>query len=99
MNGKLEIRLKGYSVEGPLEPSVALEGEEWHHNQERPVILINHNYCKKCGICISVCPEDVYQAAPDGGPLVAQQDQCIWCEKCEMYCPDFAIILRGDKAW
>ncbi|MDA8204865.1 MAG: 4Fe-4S binding protein [Thermaerobacter sp.] len=91
--------LTGYTVEGRPSPPSVPDGDGWHMNQETPSILINHNYCKKCGICIAVCPEDVYQAGPDGGPIVVQPAQCIWCEQCEMYCPDFALILLGDKGW
>ena len=74
-------------------------GEDWIHNQETPTIWINRDYCKKCDICIAVCPEDVYRAGEDGIPIAIQPDQCIWCEKCEIYCPDFAIVLQGHKGW
>ncbi len=67
--------------------------------QEVPDIRVNRNYCKGCGICIQMCPEDVYGADRDGKPLLVQPDRCIWCERCETYCPDFAISLVGRKPW
>lgn len=75
------------------------EKPDWRESPETPEIVINRGYCKKCGICIAVCPADVYAAGPDGSPQVVQPDRCIWCERCEIYCPDFAIQLLGDKAW
>lgn len=62
---------------------------------EVPEIRINRDFCKGCSICISMCPEDVYVADRDGKPVVVQPDMCIWCERCEIYCPDFAINLVG----
>ncbi|HEY3367352.1 MAG TPA: 4Fe-4S binding protein [Symbiobacteriaceae bacterium] len=64
-----------------------------------PEIAINRKWCKGCGICIAVCPQDVYTADRDGKPVIAQPDLCIWCERCDMYCPDFAINLAGKKLW
>lgn len=64
-----------------------------------PDIRINRNWCKGCGICIQMCPMDVYKADRDGKPVIAQPDICIWCERCEIYCPDFAISLLGRRSW
>lgn len=75
------------------------EDTGWRDSSETPEIIINQGYCKKCGICISICPADVYTAGADGSPQVVEPDRCIWCERCEIYCPDFAIELLGEKAW
>jgi len=64
-----------------------------------PDIRVNLNWCKGCGICIEVCPMDVYKADKNGKPIIVQPEICIWCELCEMYCPDFAISLLGQKSW
>lgn len=64
-----------------------------------PDIQVNRKWCKGCGICIALCPQDVFAADRDGKPLIAQPEQCIWCERCEIYCPDFAIHLQGNKLW
>lgn len=66
---------------------------------EQPEIRINRHYCKGCGICVQVCPADVYGADRDGKPVLVQPDLCIWCERCELYCPDFAISLLGRRSW
>ncbi len=62
-----------------------------------PEIVVNAAWCKKCGICIAYCPTKVFEPAKDGLPIVVRQDECTWCELCELRCPDFAIILRGEK--
>ena len=62
-----------------------------------PEIIVNTDWCKKCGICIAFCPPKVFDAAKDGTPIVARPDACTWCELCEIRCPDIAITLRGDK--
>ncbi len=62
-----------------------------------PEIVINEAWCKKCGICIATCPTKVFEAKKDGFPLVVRGDACTWCDLCELKCPDFAIVLRGDR--
>lgn len=64
-----------------------------------PEIRLDTRLCKKCGICIAVCPADVYSADRDGLPVVTGPDRCIWCERCETYCPDYALQLRGNRGW
>lgn len=68
-------------------------------DQDVPDIRVNLNWCKGCGICIEMCPMDVYKADKNGKPIIVQPEICIWCELCEMYCPDFAISLLGQKSW
>ncbi len=62
-----------------------------------PIIEVNAEWCKRCGICIDFCPTDVYDRAEDGLPLVARGDDCIWCDLCELRCPDFAINLKPKE--
>ncbi|MBI2914759.1 MAG: ferredoxin family protein [Firmicutes bacterium] len=72
--------------------------------ERQPVVEINLDWCKSCGICIGICPVDVFQADERGRPVVAAQDRCTLCRKCELLCPDFAIDVydagekRGEKA-
>jgi 2-oxoglutarate ferredoxin oxidoreductase subunit delta len=64
-----------------------------------PQIALDAALCKKCGICVAVCPTDVYVADRDGLPLIAEPEMCIWCARCEIYCPDYAIQLTGRRGW
>lgn len=61
--------------------------------KEIPQILVNESLCKRCGICIYFCPTRVFDQREDGLPLVARRPDCIWCNLCEVRCPDFAITL------
>lgn len=61
-----------------------------------PLILVSEQLCKRCGICIAFCPTRVFDTRDDGLPIVARRDECIWCNLCEVRCPDFAITLKGD---
>lgn len=66
---------------------------------EVPEIVLDAERCKKCGICVAVCPADVYATGRDALPVIARTKLCIWCQRCETYCPDYAIRLRGRRGW
>ena len=55
---------------------------------------IYRKWCKSCGLCIALCPKDVYGENEDGGPEIIQPDHCIGCLICETHCPDFAITIE-----
>ena len=54
---------------------------------------IYRHWCKSCGICIALCPKNVYEKNEVGGPIIVQADECIGCLSCEIHCPDFAISI------
>ncbi len=54
---------------------------------------IYRHWCKSCGICIALCPKQVYLKNEVGGPEIAKPDECIGCLSCEIHCPDFAISI------
>ena len=57
-------------------------------------IVINQQWCKRCGICSSFCPRDVFTTDAEGTVTVAYPEACISCEICERMCPDLAIRLE-----
>lgn len=65
--------------------------------REVPLILVDEGLCKRCGICIAFCPTKVFDVREDGLPIVARREDCIWCGLCEVRCPDFAILLKGES--
>jgi 2-oxoglutarate ferredoxin oxidoreductase subunit delta len=63
-------------------------------------ILINTDRCKRCGVCIDLCPRQVYTASRDGWPEPANMEHCATCGLCELWCPDYAVEIevQGDGA-
>ena len=62
-------------------------------------ILVDRDLCKLCGICVKLCPADVFDTDESGRPMVARLDQCTMCLFCERHCPDFAVeVLEGRAA-
>ena len=70
------------------------------------VITIFQSSCKgveDCGICIFVCPQQLYE--PSGQmnergfvpPQVIDEDKCILCLTCMVSCPDMAIVVEEKK--
>ncbi len=69
-------------------------------------LLVDENLCKGvdgCGLCIHVCPRDVYEKAakltPRGfrSPVPVRPDNCNGCMLCMVFCPDFAIVVERVK--
>lgn len=54
-------------------------------------LVINGEWCKGCGICVSFCPKSVLELSPDEKAIVARPEDCICCDLCEIRCPDLAI--------
>lgn len=54
-------------------------------------VEIYKSWCKGCGICVAVCPQDVLAMAADGYPYAKDPDACTSCGNCDIHCPDFAI--------
>jgi len=69
-------------------------------------ITIFKNTCKgveDCGICIFVCPKDVFESSDEMNelgympPRVAHEDACNVCMNCMISCPDMAIVVDKKK--
>ncbi len=64
---------------------------------EEKFLVIKQNWCKRCGICIFVCPKQVIERLPDGRVEIVHLDRCISCGLCVMHCPDYAIFGDPDE--
>ncbi|MFW5787340.1 MAG: 4Fe-4S binding protein [Halanaerobiales bacterium] len=60
------------------------------------VKLDNPEWCKRCGVCVKVCPTDVLALGQDRVEVVAY-DKCIGCENCELSCPDFVLKVVAEN--
>ncbi|MBN2396364.1 MAG: 4Fe-4S binding protein [Candidatus Atribacteria bacterium] len=67
------------------------------YQNEETEIIVNEDWCKSCGICISFCPKKVLVEDEKGRPVAKNIDACIHCMLCELRCPDFAIRVRKKK--
>ncbi|MBN1880184.1 4Fe-4S binding protein [bacterium] len=60
-------------------------------------IRIRAEWCKGCGICVYVCPKNVFEMNRFKA-IVARQDDCIVCGRCEEACPDFCLEIIPDDS-
>jgi len=56
--------------------------------------IINHEWCKGCGICVHFCPKDVLEMNKQEKAFAAKPENCICCKLCELRCPDLAIEVK-----
>ena len=59
-----------------------------------PVITWAGDYCKRCLLCVSICP--VKNLRFEGEEMVSE-GKCIQCQLCQKYCPDFTIEVKPKK--
>lgn len=64
--------------------------KKWH-------VEVNEKLCKACGICIGLCPMDVYEEDYLGKAVVKAMDKCSGCGICQLHCPDYCIEV-GEVA-
>ena len=56
-------------------------------------IIINHEWCKGCGICVAFCPKQVLAMNKQDKSEAAKPNNCTACKMCELRCPDLAIAV------
>lgn len=56
--------------------------------------VIDAESCKRCNLCVSICPTNLFVAVPDSPPEVAYPEECWHCNACVLDCPAKAIELR-----
>ena len=68
--------------------------------------IVSSERCTKCGICVKVCPTNVFDGAVGDVPVIARQEDCQTCSMCEVYCPADALFVAprttpvpADSPW
>ena len=56
-------------------------------------VTFRTQWCKKCGICVEICPKKALAIGSREYPELANPEACTRCKLCEMMCPDFAITV------
>lgn len=56
---------------------------------------LDHEKCTGCGVCVEVCPSEVYEVIGERPEAVALEE-CIECAACEEQCPVHAIVMVDD---
>lgn len=59
------------------------------------VIITHEQWCKGCGICYNMCPNEVLGRDEEGKVIVVNADACNECRICEEHCPDYCIKIGG----
>jgi 2-oxoglutarate ferredoxin oxidoreductase subunit delta len=58
--------------------------------ESHPVKILTE-LCKRCGICVELCLQEVFGTDDIGTPEIVFPEKCIQCLTCELHCPEFAI--------
>jgi 2-oxoglutarate ferredoxin oxidoreductase subunit delta len=94
-------RAGGRGVQAPPGPDVYDEGQladlPWipsHTFTSGGAVLFLHEaWCKGCGICVEVCPQGTLKLDGRDKPVVLPGMDCTGCLRCELLCPDFALLV------
>ena len=78
---------------GPVDPPKKLGIRGTH-------VAIDWDICIGCGVCLEVCPQQLYEWVETTGHLIserkafpARESDCVQCYKCETQCPAQAIRI------
>lgn len=66
------------------------------HKYLRNVVTLKlfSDKCKRCGMCLEVCPHNVFVMGP-ASVAVVDRDACMECGACAKNCPFSAIDVRA----
>ena len=59
---------------------------------------IDQELCNGCGICVQICPMDVFRMDEDSEKaIIRYPEDCMLCEFCVLDCPVEAITVTPEK--
>ena len=60
---------------------------------------IDPELCNGCGICVNICPMDVFRMDKKTNKAIIQYpEDCMLCEFCVLDCPTGAITVTPGKS-
>jgi len=97
---------KGIAIWGPVDPPEKL-------GIHGTYVAIDWDICTGCGVCLDVCPQQLYEWVETSGhptsekkAFPAREPDCVQCYKCETKCPTQAIRIeyypasgQGPTGW
>ena len=78
--------IKSGEVSHPVRAVPHLEGK----------LIFFYEWCKKCGLCVTICPTGALEEDNDHYPVMAHPEKCTLCSLCWKMCPDFAIVKNSN---
>ena len=84
---RLDLCVPMTSSRWSVSPSVEWASDGW---VDYANISWNPVFCKRCDICVDICPKNTLVLRNDA---IIEEDNCILCGLCERYCPDLAIEI------
>jgi 2-oxoglutarate ferredoxin oxidoreductase subunit delta len=70
----------------------------------RITITVTEEFCKGCGLCVAICPQQAMQLADRMNSrgiqpaYLAHPDDCNGCTQCAIMCPDACLrITRSER--
>jgi len=68
------------------------------YEQGDAALLVNHEWCKGCNICVEACPSDILTLDDADKIQVTDVSKCIFCGICAARCPDFCFTLERPES-
>ena len=72
--------------------------------RKRPAarLVIDNELCKGCAFCVEFCPTGALELSDEFNskgyhPPIVVEDDCLYCEICELVCPEFSIFCVEDE--
>lgn len=62
--------------------------------QQPGYLTLFRDRCKRCGLCVELCPRQVFTSSPEAYPESTNIENCTNCGLCELWCPDYAIQVE-----
>lgn len=101
VNSRSEAPVRVWNETGESATTTPYTAERRPHLAPTIVDFVNirwvDEWCKRCNICVEICPKDSLLLTHDA---IIEATDCIRCGLCERYCPDLAIevLPKRDEA-